>query len=507
MQWLTGNPILAFNLAMIGSTALAGAGMFLLVRELTGRADAAFIAGVAFACSPYRVPQAYHLQVLVSGWMPVALYALHRFLATRSTRALALFVLAFVLQAYSNGYFLYFLAIPVAVDSSCTACGAAGAASLSCCRGWLQRAVAILAALAPVAWAYVRVRREQGLARTPGDILQFSPDLSAYAHVGQSVWAWRHLLPIGRHEQELFPGLIVVLLAIGAAWYAPRAATASASSAGLPGSACHLHARLYLFILLLTTRVVPGPPASGVRLAPALPRAVRLVERGGPRDGRPAGAGTDGHGGSPRARRACGCRLRRSHGAAARPSPHGPRGRGGGRDRMRRVWRAAACRGVSDGGYDRGRASVRVACGHNRGGPCWNCRSAAPRWLPGTCIRTLAHGNRIVNGYSGYGSALQDFVGGPPFTEIARIDDALAMARALGLRWIIVHPPLYKDPASGAAILEAVRGATTHVARVVPFEAAAVAELRPTASRTSLPVDPAWRGAAAHVHALGIQLL
>jgi streptogramin lyase len=67
------------------------------------------------------------------------------------------------------------------------------------------------------------------------------------------------------------------------------------------------------------------------------------------------------------------------------------------------------------------------------------------------------------------------------------------MARALGLRWIIVHPPLYKDPASGAAIVDAVRGATTHVARVVPFEAAAVAELRPAASRTSVPADPAWR--------------
>jgi uncharacterized membrane protein len=70
VQWLAGNPILVLNLAMIGSTVLAGVGMFLLVRELTGRADAAFIAGVAFACSPYRVPMASHLQVLVSGWMP-----------------------------------------------------------------------------------------------------------------------------------------------------------------------------------------------------------------------------------------------------------------------------------------------------------------------------------------------------------------------------------------------------------------------------------------------------
>jgi hypothetical protein len=112
--------------------------------------------------------------------------------------------------------------------------------------------------------------------------------------------------------------------------------------------------------------------------------------------------------------------------------------------------------------------------------------------------RTLTHGNRIVNGYSGYGSALQDFVGGPPFTEIGRIDDALAMARALGVRWMIMHPPLYKDPASGAAIVDAVRGATTNVARVVMFEAAAIAELLPAPRRTAKLVDPAWREAPPH---------
>ena len=43
-------------------------------RQLTGRTDAALLAGVAFACSPYRLAHAYHLQVLVSGWMPIAFY-------------------------------------------------------------------------------------------------------------------------------------------------------------------------------------------------------------------------------------------------------------------------------------------------------------------------------------------------------------------------------------------------------------------------------------------------
>ena len=490
VQWLTGNPILAFNLATIGSTMLAGTGMFLLVRELTGRFDAALLAGVAFACSPYRVPLASHLQVLVSGWMPVALYALHRFLATRSARPLTLFVAAFVLQAYSNGYFLYFLAVPVAVivvhglwrerrlvSQLVRPIGAAG--------------VAILALLAPVAWAYARVRREQGLARTPEDILQYSPDLSAYAHVSQNVWAWRHLLPIGRHEQELFPGLTIVLLALAGAWYAARGGRPSAAPSG-PPTRLPTHARVYLCILLvaLVLSLGPRPSAFGWQLPFPGPYAwVSAVVPG--MDGLrvPARMATVVH-----------LALAVLGGLGIAVITAGMRGR------SRHVVAAAAAAAIACEGYG-GPLAVQAF-------PTADMTADAPayEWLraqpPGPVLelpvggpdvatrhvyRTLTHGNRIVNGYSGYGSALQDFVGGPPFTEIARIDDALGMARALGLRWIVVHPPLYKDPASGTAIVDAVRRASTHVARVVTFDAAAIAELRPTTPWMPLPADPAWR--------------
>jgi hypothetical protein len=106
--------------------------------------------------------------------------------------------------------------------------------------------------------------------------------------------------------------------------------------------------------------------------------------------------------------------------------------------------------------------------------------------------RTLAHRNRIVNGYSGYGSALQNFVGGPPFTELARLDDALVMARALGIRWLMVHPPLYGDPAHGDALVRALRSTGAHVARVESLAAASVAELRPLRP-AGLQADPTWR--------------
>ena len=71
---LTKNPILCYNLLFLSTFALSGLGMFLFARELTGSSAAAFVSGLLFAFAPYRVPQASHLQVLSSQWMPFALY-------------------------------------------------------------------------------------------------------------------------------------------------------------------------------------------------------------------------------------------------------------------------------------------------------------------------------------------------------------------------------------------------------------------------------------------------
>ena len=112
--WLAANPVLAYNLALFGSYVLAGVGMYLLARSLWGRRDAAFLAALAFAFAPHRVMHVAHLQALMSGWLPVSLWGLHRYFDTGSRRALAVFAGAFALAGLSNGYFLYFFAVPVA---------------------------------------------------------------------------------------------------------------------------------------------------------------------------------------------------------------------------------------------------------------------------------------------------------------------------------------------------------------------------------------------------------
>ena len=213
--WLTGNIVLVYNVALLGWIVLAGFGMFLLARELTGRLDAAWLAGLLFACLPYRVAHISHLQVLYAGWMPLALLGLHRSLRTGSLRALAGFVAAYVLTALSNGYYLFFLAVPVVIVAgwhlAIRTFRRSGGRTVA---GHLAlAALAIVLALAPVIRVYLRVRETHGFARTREDIIHYSARPAAYGSVASTVKVWHGWLPEGAVEAALFPGLTLSLLA------------------------------------------------------------------------------------------------------------------------------------------------------------------------------------------------------------------------------------------------------------------------------------------------------
>src|SRR5262249_16889989 len=53
--WARVNPVLVYNLLLLGGIVLSGVGMFVLVRHLTADLDAALVSAVVFTLVPYRV--------------------------------------------------------------------------------------------------------------------------------------------------------------------------------------------------------------------------------------------------------------------------------------------------------------------------------------------------------------------------------------------------------------------------------------------------------------------
>ena len=309
IYWLTGNAVLLYNVALIGSFALAGIGMYLLARDLTGRRDAAVLAALAFMWCPNRAPHVTHLQVLMNGWMPIALWALHRYFATGSRRALAGFAAAFVVQGLSNGYFLFFLAVPVAIVAIVELVRhrdrlATHALHLA------AAAIVIGLAIAPVAATYLRVKRDQGLSRTRGDAVQFGARPADYVTVSHQPRLWSKVLPIGAGEKELFPGLVVIVLALGVLVPAMRRdGVAPGSGTGRRRRAAVRGDRRG------GVRVVDGAGAGAPGRPPLLDGAVRLAGGRGARPRRPACAGPlrgrrlRRAGGARRLRRGRGCSI------------------------------------------------------------------------------------------------------------------------------------------------------------------------------------------------------
>ena len=256
VQWLTGSPVVTYNVTFLATFVLSGVAAYVLGRELTGRRDAAWLAGLVFAFAPYRLSQIAHVQVLASFWMPLALAALHRYARDRRPRWLVAFAAATLMQGLSSGYYLAYFPV------------LAGLWALWFSRrpGWLRQVLCVggagLAALVPL-WpvlaAYRRTHDEQGLTRLMAEVTTYSADLTALVSGSADLALWGWLDRFREPEQQLFPGATVVIL-IGAVLWRGRGWRSDAQEPRLLRSARRGATVLALLAAgVLAARLVAGP--------------------------------------------------------------------------------------------------------------------------------------------------------------------------------------------------------------------------------------------------------
>ncbi len=217
VQWVTHNPVLAYNVVFLLSYALSGIAGYLLVFEITGRKDAAWVAGVLFALAPYRADQVSHVQVLSSYWMPLALASLHAYVRTDRSRWLVAFAVCLTLQGLANGYFLMFFPVLVGLwivwftplDRPWRRLAGTFAALVAAGLVWL-----------PFLLRYKTAHDHYGFVRTLEEITGFSADLASVLTASDRVKFWAGLQTYAKPEGALFPGLVapLILLAALALW-------------------------------------------------------------------------------------------------------------------------------------------------------------------------------------------------------------------------------------------------------------------------------------------------
>lgn len=213
IHWLTGDPVLTYNVTMLLTFVLSAAAMYALVLRLTGHAGAAFVAGIAYGFAPFRISQLPHVQMLAVFHAPVALLGLHAYLDTGRRRWLALYGTAWALQGAANAYMMLFFSVLVGLWLLWFVVARARWRDLAAIG--LTTIVAALPLL-PILLRYVDVHAQHGFVRDIEEIKLFSADIAAVLCAPERLTLWGWIRVGCRPEGELFPGVAVMLFAVAA---------------------------------------------------------------------------------------------------------------------------------------------------------------------------------------------------------------------------------------------------------------------------------------------------
>ncbi|HJQ37236.1 MAG TPA: hypothetical protein VKB93_08860 [Thermoanaerobaculia bacterium] len=242
------SPITVYNIAMLLGFALSGYGAFVLARLITKSTAGAIVAGVLFAFVPFKFDHLSHLQLIWSGWLPLLLAAVIAYWRNagvspadeaasrrlgaetapgqppgrrRSEALAACITAAFVMNGLTNVHYFLFGSLTAAL----TIVAFLILDPRRDRRFWLTLAAAFVIGgflLAPFLLPYRIVASEYGMVRSPGEAISGSappqawlvtnPRIVLYGKLGPAEWH--------RHEMQLFPGLVALILAaIGAFSY------------------------------------------------------------------------------------------------------------------------------------------------------------------------------------------------------------------------------------------------------------------------------------------------
>jgi hypothetical protein len=214
LQWAGASEITAYNLTLLAMFPLCALSAYWLGYTVTRRRDAAFLAGLVYGFSPFRIAHLEHLELLAAFGIPAALASLHQYLDTRRRVWLVVYAVALAIQALSASYYAMFFSIVLALW-------------IMWFLRWRDRRLAIeivgasacaVLAVAPIVVGYLRWHAWYGLARTYLEVQAYSADLTSFVTASPLMALWGWTWSLNGPERQLFPGLTVLLLvAVGAA--------------------------------------------------------------------------------------------------------------------------------------------------------------------------------------------------------------------------------------------------------------------------------------------------
>jgi hypothetical protein len=211
-------PLTVHAIAMFVGFALCGYGAFRLARTLTGSNTVAWIAGIAFAFTPFRYDQMSQLTYLFTFWIPISLEALILFARHRKWRHAAWLGVAFFMLGMSAITWLTFslVVLTLAALVLITRYGLWRNGQFWW-RGFVALGIACVALL-PFTVPYLIVSRMYGFVRSVDEVKENSALPIDWLFVNPRVKLWNALngLFVDNRRFRLFPGLLPIVFSAAA---------------------------------------------------------------------------------------------------------------------------------------------------------------------------------------------------------------------------------------------------------------------------------------------------
>jgi hypothetical protein len=242
---VTHDVVLCYNVLLLASLVASALAMHLFVRAVIGTEAGAYLAGLAWGFGSYHFAHLIHLQLQSLYFLPLAFFFLHRLLAGRRPRDLVLLAVTAALQAISSAYYGIIGGLALVVGGVALAAGIGRWRNTAVLRR-LSYAAALAGLLVmPVAIVYGRVAQREGFGRNLYEAGRSAAYASSYlqAPPGNVLYGRTGLLrpqeppsnvlaadlpaearraeagpPRTGPERELFPGFVLMALAIVGAW-------------------------------------------------------------------------------------------------------------------------------------------------------------------------------------------------------------------------------------------------------------------------------------------------
>ena len=212
-QWAGSPPVIVYNVTLLCAFVLNALAAYVLVRRLTRSVSAGLLAGVIYGFSPFRFDHFDHLELQFSFWLPLAVLAWHRAVASHAVRDYVRVAALAACQVLSCIYYGIFLMTWLPVITAVWFVRTPFKTLKAC--AWMLLPPLLVLALYSV--PYLRNREQLG-DRHLRDVKAWSARISDFRSAPPSnlLYGWTSAFSVP--ERHLLPGFAATALLIVGLW-------------------------------------------------------------------------------------------------------------------------------------------------------------------------------------------------------------------------------------------------------------------------------------------------